>query len=119
MKRLAIIFGAVVLGGVMLVVAFIVIIEVQSRRSLRQLQQVVAQLAPPTAFTTVLQRLGNPNQSHTNADVIALYGTRKDESFITNTVLHMFSHRGPPYRWILIYTDRESERVLYADWHHM
>lgn len=119
MNRLAKIFGTMVLVGVLLVAIFIVVIEVGSRHSLREVKRIVAQFAPGTPFTRVVQQLGSPAQSHTNAEEIAAFGTRRDGNFITNTTLHQFTHRGPPFRWILVYTDRESLRVMFTDWRDM
>ena len=78
-------------------------------------RQIVAGLKPGTPFSAVVQQLGSPIQNHTNAEAVALYGTRKDPSIITNSVLYMFEHR-PPMRRILVYTDRGSRTLTYADW---
>lgn len=119
MNRLVKIIGALVLAGILLVAALLVVIEVGSRRSLREVKQIVDQIAPGTPFSQVVHQLGSPTHSHTNAEEIAAFGTRKDESFITNTTLHQFTHRGPPYRWILVYTDRKLQRVMFTDWRDM
>ncbi len=119
MKRFAKIVVGVILGGVFVVGAFMLLIEFQWGRSQRQVEKIVAGLKPGIPFSAVVQQLGNPIQNHTNAEVVALYGTRKDLSFITNSVLYMFAHQGPPMRWILIYTDKDSRTLTYADWRNM
>lgn len=75
----------------------------------------VAQLTPGMPFSAVTSRLGQATQTFTSEDEIRVFGTSHEESIITNSVLYAFSHRGPPYRWIVVYTDRQSQRVLYAD----
>ena len=108
-----------VLAGILLGATFIVVIEVRSRSSLSEVKQIVAQLAPGTPFSQVVQQLGSPMRSYTNAEEMAAFGTRMEGSLITNTSLHQFPHRGPPYRWIFVYTDRMSQRVVLADWRNM
>jgi hypothetical protein len=115
MKRLAKILGALVALAVLLVVGFIVFVEVLRARSSREIREVVAQLTPGTPFSDVTTRLGQATQTFTSQDDIRVFGTSHDASIITNSVLYAFSHRGPPYRWIVVYTDRQSQRVLYAD----
>jgi hypothetical protein len=115
LKLLAVGVAGIVLLGLLL----IVVIEVQTKRSQKQVEELVARFPPETPFTTVVQQLGSATQTFTNAEDIVVMGSRKEESFAANKVLHMFSHRGTPFRWILIYTDKDSERVVYAAWSHM
>ena len=115
MKRLAKILGLLVTLVLLCVIGIIGAIEYWSARSARELGQIVAQLPPGTAFTAVTNRLGQAMRTITVEDQIRVFGTSSEASLITNSILHMFAHRGPPYRWILVYTDRQSQRVLYAD----
>ncbi|HEY1174236.1 MAG TPA: hypothetical protein VGH19_22915 [Verrucomicrobiae bacterium] len=106
-------------GLLLLVAGLIGLIEWQRWRSLREVKQVVAQIAPGTPFTNVVQQLGKPVDVIADSLYMLLRGTRKEENFVGDKVLHMFLHRGPPFRWILIYTDKDSSRVVYADWTSM
>jgi len=119
MERFLKLLAAGLVGVLLLIAGFIGLIEWQSWRSLRQVKQVVAQIAPGTPFTNVVQQLGKPVYVIADSPYMILRGTRKEEGFVADKVLHMFMHRGPPYRWILIYTDKDSERVVYADWSAM
>jgi hypothetical protein len=119
MKRFLKLLAAGLLGVLLLIAGFIGLIEWQSWRSLRQVKEVVAQMVPGTPFTNVVQQLGKPVDAITDSQYMLLRGTRKEEGFVADKVMHMFVHRGPPYRWILIYTDKDSERVVYADWSAM
>lgn len=119
MKTCTRVLGVLALVGALLIAAFIGVVELQSRQSLRELKQLVVEFAPGTPFTHVVQRLGSPAQTHRAAQDMAVFGTRTDASLLTNSVLHMFIHRGPPYRWVLIYTDRESQRIVHANWKDM
>lgn len=107
------------LGVLLLFLLLIVGIVLQTHRSKRQVEDIVKQMKPGEPFTVVLEKLGHPVYAITNAVDIGRMGSRQDEPFVTDTVLYKFGHRGPPYRWILIYTDRESLRVVYADWTNM
>jgi len=119
MTRAVKILAGVLFGAVVVVVGLIGIIEFQTSRSESQVQRIVAQIPPDTLFSTVVQQLGSPIQSYTNAAEIQAFGIIKEPNFIKNCALHMFTHRGPPSRWILIYTDQQSQRVVFAAWTHM
>ena len=118
-KRLAIIIVGIVAVVVLCAVGLIVVVEAQTRHSQKQVSDIVAQFAPGTPFTNVVSRLGLPNSSLTNAEEIQVFGSLNEPGIVTNSVLHMFVHRGPPYRWILIYTDKGSQKVVYAGWKSM
>jgi hypothetical protein len=115
MKRLARILGVLVALVLLLVVGFIAIVEFLRTRSGQEIREIVAQLTPGTPFSDVTTRLGQAAQTFTREDDIRDFGTSHDASIITNSVLYAFGHRGPPYRWIVVYTDKQSQRVLYAD----
>jgi len=115
MKRLAKTLGVLVTLIVLLMVGFIVVVELLRLRSGREIHEIVAKLPPGTPFSDVTTRFGQAMQTFTSEDEIRVFGTSHDASIITNSVLYAFGHRGPPYRWILVYTDRQSQRVLYAD----
>ena len=49
-----------------------------------------------------------------------MFGTTKDKSITTNTLLFkFFMRKSIPFRWVLIYTDRNTNAVVYADWQDM
>src|ERR1043166_8799260 len=101
MRRAVKILACVVLGVVVVVVGAIEIMEFQTSRSESQVQRIVSQIPPDTLFSSVVQQLGRPIQSYTNAADVQAFGIIKDPSFIKNCALHMFTHHGPPMRWIL------------------
>ncbi len=103
----------------LLIAGFIGLIELQHLWSLRQVKQEVAKIVPGMTLTNVVQQLGKPVYVLTDTQYMLMRGTRKETNFVAGKVLHMFVHRGPPFRWILIYTDKDSERVVYADWSAM
>ena len=120
MKKLLKVFGAALLAGVLVVVGLIAIIEYLHRRSQREVVAIVSQLAPGVPFSMAVQRLGRPTQMFTNADEIVWWveknGSRVEASVATNSFLHTFVHRGPPFRFVLVYSDRESQKVVHANW---
>ncbi len=122
-KKFAKILGVLLLLVVLCVVGLIAVIELVRHRSQKEVVSTVAQLSPGTPFSVAVQRLGQPTQVFANGDEIVWWvkklGARVEPSIATNSMLHTFVHRGPPFRYILVYTDRESHRVLYADWCHM
>jgi hypothetical protein len=122
-KKFAKILGVLLLLGVLCVLGLIAVIEFIRHRSQREVIATVAQLSPGTPFSTAVQRLGQPTQTFTNGEEIVSWvervGSRVEARVATNSVLHTFVHSGPPFRYILVYTDRELQRVLYADWCHM
>ncbi|MDB6030518.1 MAG: hypothetical protein JWM16_856 [Verrucomicrobiales bacterium] len=114
-KRLAIIFSLVLLG----VVGVIVFVEVQASRSKQEIATLAAQFAPGTSFAAVVNRLGPPTRTVTTQEELKALGPRKDLAFIKDSTLHMFMRPGPPYRWLLVYTDRQSRKVSYVTWKDM
>jgi hypothetical protein len=114
-RRLAIIFTAVVL----LVVGVVIFMEVQAGRSKQEISALAAQFAPGTSFATVLKRLGPPTRTLTTLEELKTLGPRKELAFLKDSTLHMFMRPGPPYRWLLVYTDRESRKVSYTTWKDM
>jgi hypothetical protein len=122
-KRVAKILGVLFLVVVLCVLGLIAIVEFVTYRSQRAVVSTVAQLSPGTPFSVALQRLGQPTQTFTDGAELVSWvervGARVEPFVATNSVLHTFVHRGPPFRYILVYTDRQSQRVVYADWCHM
>jgi lysophospholipase L1-like esterase len=109
-----------ILAAVLCVAGFIAMVEFQSHRSQRDVVATIAELSPGTPFSTAMQRLGQPTQTFTNGEQIvswlASVAPRADARLVTNLVLHVFVHQGPPYRYVLVYTDRESKGVVQTDW---
>lgn len=123
MKEFAKILGVLLLLVALCVVGLIAVIEFVRNRSQKEVVSTVAQLSPDTPFSVAVQRLGQPTQVFTKGEEIVWWvekvGARVDPCVATNSMLHTFVHRGLPFRYILVYTDRESQRVVYADWCHM
>ena len=120
MKGFAKILGGLAIVVALCVVAIIALVEFQSRRSQRQVVAMVTRFSPGTPFSVALQFLGQPAQTFTNGEKtiswLSNVGSRVDPDFATNSLLHTFTHLGPPFRYILIYTDRHSQKVTRADW---
>ena len=120
MKKFAKILGVLLLLAVLCVVVLIAVIEFVRHRSKDDVIDAVTQLSPGTAFSSAVKRLGRPTQVFTNAEEIVWWveknGSHVEPRVATNSVLHTFVHRGPPFRYILVYTDRESQRVIHANW---
>jgi len=114
---LAVTIGIVAIGAAGLIVSS----NYLNQKSKRGIMQLVSELKPGTAFGAVKLRLGEPSQSQifTNAEELEIWGTTKDKAITTNCLLFRFMHRGIPHRWVLIYTDRNTNAVVYADWQDM
>jgi len=123
MTRVAKILGVLLLLAAICVGGLIAMVEFARHRSQRQVADIVAQFSPGTPFAVVLQRLGQPRQTITNGEEIVWWveklGSHVESRVATNSALHTFVHSGPPFRYILVYTDRESQKVVYANWCHM
>jgi hypothetical protein len=122
-KKSTKILAALLLLVVLCIGGLIAVIEFGTHRSQREVVSTVSQLTPGTLFSAAVQRLGQPTQTFTNSEQIVSWlgkvGARIEPRIATNSVLHAFVHRGPPFRYILVYTDRKLQRVVYADWCHM
>ncbi len=122
-KKFAKILGVLLLLVVLCVIGLIAVVEFETHRSQREVISTVSQLTPGIPFSIAVQRLGQPTQTFTNDEEIVSWlervGARVEPRVATNSVLHTFVHPGPPFRYILVYTDRESQSIVYADWCHM
>jgi hypothetical protein len=96
-----------------------VTVTVLHARSRHQIAQLVSEIQLGASFPAVASRLGPESQTLTNSEYIESYGTTKDASIVTNSTLHLFVYKAIPWRWICIYTDRDSQKVIYASWRDM
>jgi hypothetical protein len=110
---------AIVLLAVLIVGGLMVTIDVLHAKSRRQMTQLVSEIRPGMSFHSVTSRLGPESQTLTNAVEIESYGTTTDPSVVTNSVLHLFVHRAFIFYRICVYTDRDSQNVIYASWKDM
>ncbi|HWB06943.1 MAG TPA: hypothetical protein VG796_28220 [Verrucomicrobiales bacterium] len=90
------------------------------RRAERQVIAIVAELSPGTSYSVAVQRLGQPVETHKDGDQIEDWvrhvGSHVEPEIAHSSVLHVFTHSGPAYRYVLVFTDRESQKVVYANW---
>lgn len=119
MKTLAKVLIAIAVLTVLVVGGFMATISAMHAKSRREITQLVSQIRPGTAFSSVAARLGPEWQTLTNVAEIESYGTTKDQRIVTNSALHMFVHGTIQPLWVCIYTDRGSQTVLYASWKDM
>jgi hypothetical protein len=101
------------------IVAVMVAVNHMHKKSRRQITQLVSEIQPGMSFSNVTSRLGKVSQVYTNAGDIQTWGTTKEDLIVTNSTLHMFVHDAVPFRWICIYTDRNSQTVTHASWKDM
>ncbi len=120
MKKFAKILAVLLLLVVICIISLVAAVEFVSHRSQREVVSTVSQLTPGTSFSAAVQLLGQPTQTFTNGEEVVFWvekvGARVEPGVAKNSVLHTFVHDGPPFRYILVYTDRESQRIVYADW---
>jgi hypothetical protein len=114
-RKLTVIFAMVVLA----VAGVVTFMEVQAGRSKQEISALAAQFAPGTSFAAVVNRLGPPTRTLTTLEELKALGPRKEIAFLKDSTLHMFMRPGPPYRWLLVYTDRDSRKVAYTTWKDM
>lgn len=119
MKTLFKVLIVIVALAIVFTGGFMVAISVVHAKSRRQISQLVSGIQPGTPFSTVASRLGRESLTLTNAADIESYGTTKEAPIVTNSTLHMFVHEAIPLRWICVYTDRDSQTVVYASWRDM
>ena len=112
------IFGVLALLAIIGVATVMIVMDRMHAKSRRQITQIVSEIRPGMPFHAVASRLGRANETLTNSADIAVRGTTKDDKIVTNTVLNLFVHNAIPFRWICVYTDRDSN-VVYASWKDM
>ena len=118
-KTLLKVLIAIVLLAILVIGGFMVTISVLHAKSRRQITQLVFEIRPGMSFGSVASRLGPESQTLTNVVDIESYGTTRDAGVVTNSTLHMFVHHAVPFRWICVYTDRDSQTIIYASWKDM
>jgi hypothetical protein len=109
--------GRVVIAGMFIcVVAALIWLGVEMRLWQKEVSDILVPFAPGTPFTNVVSRLGVPTQSLTNAEDMEFYTrSRQLPSIVTNSVLHLFAPHGARRQWVFIYTDRDLQKVVYAE----
>jgi hypothetical protein len=118
-KRLVKITAGVVLAAISCVVGITAVIEFLSWRSERQVTAIVSDLAPGSPFSAAVARLGQPTRTITDVDEMRVFNRQGEKRAIPDSILYLFVHRGPPYRWVLVYTDRASQQIQHAEWQQM
>jgi hypothetical protein len=111
-KRLVFIFTLLTLS----MAGVIVLMEIRAKHAREEIAALAAEFVPGTSFSTVVTRLGPPTRTLTIPEEMRSLGPRTEPAFLKNSALHMFMRPGPPYRWLLVYTDRQSRKVSYATW---
>jgi hypothetical protein len=109
-----------ILLGVLGVLGLIAVIEFVRHRSEREVDGMVKELPPGTSFSIAIKRLGKPWETRTNIAEVVWWteklGLHVEPQVATNSLVHTFVHRGPPFRYILIYTDRAAEKITHSEW---
>jgi hypothetical protein len=117
MKTTLKLLAVVIVLAILLIGGFMGTISFMRAKSHRQITQLVSEIRPGMPFTNVASRLGREVRTLTEAYDVERYGTAKQASIVTNSVLHVFAHEDRPwFYWIHVYTDTRSEAVIYASW---
>ena len=123
MKMLAQILGALLFATALGGLGLIAIVEFIRHCSPRPVMAVVGLLSPGTSFSVTMQRLGQLTQNFTNGAELVCWAekmhSRVEANVAINSILHTFVHQGRPFRYVLVYTDQESQKVVFAEWCHM
>ncbi|MEP6672212.1 MAG: hypothetical protein ABJF10_23820 [Chthoniobacter sp.] len=113
------IVGMVVLATVLGGVAVVGGIEFLRWRSERQVTAIVSELVPGAPFSAAVARLGPPTQTITDPVEMRAFNRPIPQPVVPDSTLNLFVHRGPPFRWILVYTDKAGQRIQHAEWQNM
>ncbi len=123
MKKSAKILAWLLVAAAVFIGCVIAGIELMTRNSQREVAALVQELSPGTPFSMAVQRLGQPKQVIGDADEIIFWsgklGVNIDKKVSTESRLYIFVHEGPPFRYVVVYTDVDSEKILHTDWCHM
>lgn len=112
------ILGALLALAALGVITLIAVIEIQSAISERRVTATVESIMTGSDADDLSRRLGRPAQVLTNSEQIA-YWTSQGETTPENCDLQMYATESIPYRWILVYIDRTTRRVVRAKWTSM
>ncbi len=116
MKAIIKVLTFVIAGLVIAIFLFIVTIHYFRESSKIEITRVVSDIPPGTQLSSAIAKLGKPNQVYEDEASIKNHSSGKNTEFYSDCNLYMFVHDAVPYRWILIYTDKDSIRVKRADW---
>ncbi len=119
MKQILKILGAAIIVILLCTGALIGLVEFTTARSKRQVESIVSELAPGTPLSSAVSRLGNPVRKLTDPAEIEVFTPHPRPGVDTDTTLYLFTHVGPPIRWVLVYTPKGSEIIQYAGWQEM
>ncbi|HEY5744060.1 MAG TPA: hypothetical protein VIS99_16165 [Terrimicrobiaceae bacterium] len=107
------------LAAVLCIVALIGGVEFLTWRSERQVKAIVSELVPGAPLSAATARLGQPTRTVTNSDEIRAWLHQSESNALRDSTLYFFVHRGPPFRYVLVVTDRTSQKIQHAEWKNM
>jgi hypothetical protein len=116
MKAIIKVLTFVIVGFLIAIFLFIVTIHYFRESSQIEITRIVSEIPPRTLLSSAIAKLGKPNQVYEDEPSIKHYSFGKNTEFYSDCNLYMFVHDAVPYRWILIYTDKDSIRVKRSDW---
>lgn len=119
MKRSVKIAAAVVLAVIFGVVGFIGSIQFLYWRSERKVAAMLSALVPGIPFSEAVTRFGQPTRTITDFEEMRAFNGREQPGAAPESVLYLFVHRGLPYRWVLVFTDRAGQTIRHAEWQSM
>ena len=106
-----------------ILVALYSFLEVYSSQSKSELDDLVTRYSKVRYFSEVKEELGKPVQVLTEYEHIKswLYEQADQSSnhSLSNSNLYLYMHKGPPFRWLFLIVDKDTNEVLNCGWTHM
>lgn len=88
-------------------------------RSEARLAVFLARFGPGTPLSDYIAELGEPTHHFTGADEMKSWGPSTDETLLRTTELYYFWFSGVPYRYVVVYVDRNTRRSVWVTWEGM
>jgi len=88
-------------------------------RSEARLAVILARLGPGTPLDDYVAEFGETSYHFTTLDEMKSWGPSTDESLLAKTELYYFWYSGVPYRFVVVYVDKDTRRSVLVTWKGM
>jgi hypothetical protein len=88
-------------------------------RSEARLAVILARLGPGTPLSSYVREFGEPTHHFVDVCTMKSWGPSTDDALLLKTELYYFWFSGVPFRYIVVYMDKDNKRSALVTWTNM
>jgi hypothetical protein len=88
-------------------------------RSEARLAVILARLVPGTPLSSYVKEFGDPTHHFVDVPTMKSWGPSTDDALLSKTELYYFWFSGVPFRYIVVYVDKNNARSVLVTWTSM